>query len=46
MTTIYFPAHTRYAPWLFGIVLGYIMHKTRDQEIKINKVYSRILDYY
>lgn len=40
---IYFPTHARLGPWMIGIVLGYVMHKSNSRDIKIGKTLNSIL---
>lgn len=40
---VYIPTHARCAPWLIGMVLGYIIFKTKDKEIKMNKFLDAVL---
>ena len=40
---IYNPTHARLAPWMIGIVLGYIMHTSRNKNITISKGMNSIL---
>lgn len=40
---IYFPTHTRYGPWLIGMIVGYILYKTKDRKIEINKMFNAII---
>ncbi|KAK5643557.1 hypothetical protein RI129_007402 [Pyrocoelia pectoralis] len=37
---IYFPTHLRAAPWLIGLVLGYLMAKLDDKTVYIKKVHA------
>ncbi|KAB0798818.1 hypothetical protein PPYR_06698 [Photinus pyralis] len=41
MTYIYLPPYTRAAPWLVGIILGYLIYdtKTRTGRVVLNKVF-------
>ena len=34
----YIPMWTRFPPYMVGILLGYILHQTKNNTIKINKV--------
>ncbi|EDS30957.1 conserved hypothetical protein [Culex quinquefasciatus] len=34
----YFPTHTRMSVWLFGVLFGYFLHKTRSRSIKLSKL--------
>ena len=36
-TILYYPTHTRLAPWFIGLHLGYILYKFRNQKVKISK---------
>lgn len=42
MEKIYYATHTRMGAWLVGIILGYILNKTRETEIQISKTYKII----
>ncbi|KAL5284195.1 hypothetical protein ACFFRR_006458 [Megaselia abdita] len=35
MDHYYYKTHTRYAIWLIGMCFGYILYKSRDQDVKI-----------
>lgn len=39
----FFPSHLRLGPWVIGIMLGYILHKTRGTKIKISKTLNAVL---
>lgn len=41
--TLYFPTHARFAPWLIGMVLGYVIFKTKGKEVKMNKLARMLL---
>jgi len=36
--SIYIPTHTRAAPYIIGMVWGYVLYRIRTDGIKINKV--------
>lgn len=40
---IYFPTHARMAPWLIGMVLGYIIFESRARKITMNKAIVLLL---
>lgn len=42
MELTYYPTHTRMTPWLVGVILAYILFKTKDKRITMNKVSGRI----
>ena len=44
MNDNYFMPWCRFSPYIGGIVLGYILYRTKDKEIKIPRVNSKI-DY-
>nr|CAD7413693.1 unnamed protein product [Timema cristinae] len=35
---IYLPTHARFVPWLMGLILGYIIHQTRERPLKLSKL--------
>ncbi|CAG2063301.1 unnamed protein product, partial [Timema podura] len=35
---IYLPTHARFVPWLMGLILGYIIHETRERPLKLSKL--------
>ncbi|XP_026477160.1 nose resistant to fluoxetine protein 6-like [Ctenocephalides felis] len=37
MKYIYMPTHTRYGPWLVGVLLGYFLHRTKEVRLDMNK---------
>ena len=41
----YFVPWCRFSPYVAGVVLGYILHKTKNKEIKIAKVCAHYLQF-
>lgn len=44
----YFPIHTRAAPWLIGMTLGYLIFESKEGRLRIvkSKVTNLILFYF
>lgn len=42
-TILYYPTHTRLAPWFIGMNTGYILYKYKNQKIEISKTLNAIL---
>lgn len=46
MKYIYMPTHTRYGPWLVGVLLGYFLHRTKEVRLDMNKVSNNCRFFY
>jgi len=39
MRLTYMPTHARYAPWLIGVLVGFMMYRSKNHNIRIPKVF-------
>ncbi|XP_055547729.1 nose resistant to fluoxetine protein 6-like [Wyeomyia smithii] len=37
MSLTYYPTHTRMGAWLIGVILGYVLHATKDRQVEMSR---------